>query len=66
MAEALFDKYTRWLRETTSPDDVDMVMECVNDDAALCCITEYQRKQLELLAEERTAALRGGGCEPWE
>ena len=59
MAEPLYDKYVRWLNGATCADDVDMVMECVNDDAALCCITEYQRKQLERLAEERTAALRG-------
>lgn len=66
MAEALFDKYVRWLNDATCADDIGIIMECANDDAALCCITEAQHKQLERLAEERTAALRGGVCEPWE
>ena len=56
----LFDKYSHWLRNASRAEDVEDVMECVNDDKELGCLSTEQFLQLKELAENISAALLAG------
>lgn len=54
----LYDKYSKWIRSATQPDDVESVMECVDDDLSNGSISAEEHIQLRELAENVTAALQ--------
>ena len=56
----LYDKYSAWIRSASMPEDVEDVMECVNDDKELGCLSTEQFLQLKELAENISAALLAG------